>query len=74
MSKTGVMLDNFIARYGRSGLQRFIDHLQGGRSGQEIAEDFGVSRERVRQWKNAFGNSIEIYQVGPDVQRELDRA
>lgn len=71
MSKASVVAANFVARHGVDGLRRLVDMLQEERSGQEIADSFGVSRERVRQWKNAFGHSVVIYQVHPDVQRLL---
>ena len=46
--------------------------LSEGASGQMIADTFEVSRERVRQWKNAFGQIITLYQVYPEVQKVLD--
>ena len=52
--------------------QRLLNALSNGDSGQVIATDFGVSRERVRQWKNTFGRVVTIYQVHPEVQRLFD--
>jgi DNA-directed RNA polymerase sigma subunit (sigma70/sigma32) len=46
--------------------------LADGESGQVIADEFDVSRERVRQWKNTFGQVVTLYQVHPEVQRVLD--
>lgn len=63
---------NFVKRYGADQFQRLIEALQAGESGQRIAEEFDVSRERVRQWKNAFGQVLTIYQVHPEVQQVLD--
>lgn len=63
---------NFVRRYGRDRLRRLIDLLSMGESGQTIADEFEVSRERVRQWKNAFGAVLMIYQVHPDVQSVID--
>jgi len=62
---------NFVDRYGVGGLQRLLDALAEGLSGQVIADEFQVSRERVRQWKNAFGHSVTLYQVHPEVRRVL---
>jgi DNA-directed RNA polymerase sigma subunit (sigma70/sigma32) len=62
---------NFVERYGAAGLERMLDALSDGVSGQAIAEEFGVSRERVRQWKEAFGRSVTLYQVYPEVRRLL---
>ena len=66
------MAKNFIARYGADKFERLFSLLSGGESGQTIATEFNVSRERVRQWKNAFGQEIKLYQVYPEVQKVLD--
>lgn len=65
---------NFIERYGAEGLQELLDALQQGTSGQAIADTFEVSRERVRQWKNTFGQVVTLYQVHPEVASLLDEA
>ncbi len=62
---------NFIKRYGNKQFHRLLQLLQEGESGQVIADQFGVSRERVRQWKNTFGQSYSLYQVHSDVERIL---
>lgn len=36
-------------------------------SGQEIAKILGVTRERVRQWRNTFGQTYTMYQPYPEV-------
>ena len=63
---------NFVDRYGADRLRLLLDALAAGDSGQEIARSFDVSRERVRQWKNTFGNVLTFYQVHPEVQRVLE--
>jgi hypothetical protein len=60
---------NFIKSYGRTRFRRLIEALEAGESGQTIANEFGVSRERVRQWKNTFGQVITLYQLHPEVER-----
>lgn len=72
MSSRVRMLDNFVERYGAEDLAWLIDAFGRGESGQVIADHLDVSRERVRQWKNAFGQIITVYQVHPDVQRRLE--
>ncbi len=62
---------NFIRTYGRTRFRRLLDALAAGESGQAIADEFGVSRERVRQWKNTFGEVITHYRVFPEVARIL---
>lgn len=63
---------NFVARYGREQLTQLLAALGNGESGQQIAKTFGVSRERVRQWKNTFGTVVTVYQVHPEIQALLD--
>ena len=58
---------NFIKRFGTDALDWLLEALARGDSGQEIADHFQVSRERVRQWKNAFGHVVTLYQVHPEV-------
>lgn len=64
--------DNFIKRFGSEALEWLLEALSRGDSGQEIADHFQVSRERVRQWKNAFGHVVTLYQVHPEVAALLN--
>ena len=52
---------NFINSYGKNRLHDFLSDLEKGVSGATIAKDLGVSRERVRQWKNAFGEEEFVF-------------
>ena len=61
---------NFMS-YGRTRFRELLAALARGESGQRIADGFGVSRERVRQWKNTFGEVITHYRVYPEVDRIL---
>ena len=45
--------------------------LGAGESGQAIADEFNVSRERVRQWKNTFGEVVTHYRLFPEIDRIL---
>ena len=63
---------NFINRYGEDRFRRLLAALADGESGQTIADEFDVSRERVRQWKNAFGRVLTLYQVHPEIQDVLE--
>ena len=60
---------NFVKSYGRTRFRRLLEALANAESGQALAEEFGVSRERIRQWKNTFGTVITVYQVHPEVER-----
>ena len=62
---------NFIKTYGRAKFRRLLESLARSESGQLVADEFGVSRERVRPWKNTFGTVIMMYQVHPEVERLL---
>ena len=62
---------NFIKSYGRTRFRELLQALARGERGQRIADRFGVSRERVRQWKNTFGEVITHYRVYPEVDRIL---
>lgn len=62
---------NFIRTYGRTKFRRLVEALAHGESGQLVADEFGVSRERVRQWKNTFGEVITHYRIYPEVDRIL---
>jgi DNA-directed RNA polymerase specialized sigma subunit len=64
---------NFIKRYGLQAFRSFITGLEGHRSGQELAQELGVSRQRVQQWKDAFGVSIAVYMPRAEVARLLGR-
>jgi hypothetical protein len=63
---------NFVRSYGMENFRALIDALSAGESGQKIADEFGVTRERVRQWKNTFGEVIWHYRLYPEVSRILD--
>ena len=63
---------NFVQRYGRGRLKELLEALGQGQSGQAIAQSFDVSRERVRQWKNAFGTVVTLYQVHPEILAVLE--
>lgn len=61
--------NNFVNQYGKARLKRFLKLLQQNESGEKIAEEFGVSRERVRQWKNAFGSMVQTYEMSPEIMK-----
>lgn len=72
MNPRARMIRNFIERHGEDRLRWLIEAFARGESGQVIADELRVSRERVRQWKHAFGQVIHVYQVHPEVRRALD--
>ena len=64
---------NFINQYGKSKFKRFIKLLKDGSSGETIAEEYGVSRERARQIEAALINRMREYvrQSMPDFELHL---
>lgn len=59
---------NFVRNHGKAKLRMLISMLERQESGQVIGDALGVSRERVRQWKNTFGNTVKIYTVHPEIK------
>lgn len=64
-----VVARNFIKQHGKARFRKFIRMLQAGDSGERIAEEFSVSRERVRQWKNTFGVVVQTYDLKPGIAK-----
>ncbi|MHC4840091.1 MAG: helix-turn-helix domain-containing protein [Planctomycetota bacterium] len=64
-----VVAQNFVNQYGKGKLKKFIRMLDKGQSGEEIAQEYGVSRERVRQWKNAFGLVVTRYEPSAAIKK-----
>ena len=64
-------VENFISKYGVDRLRELVRMLSDGTSGQKIADHLNVSRERVRQWKNLFGDVMIYYKLHPEVAKHL---
>lgn len=65
------MARNFISTYGDERFAWLLDQFEKGASGTAIAKELGVTRERVRQWRNAFGTTVHSYFVHVETQRIL---
>jgi hypothetical protein len=61
---------NFVQTYGFDRFVQFVQEVSQGRSGQDIANELNVSRERVRQWKSTFGTIHIEYRLDPAVVDE----
>ena len=59
---------NFIRNYGKKAFRMLLTAFENQESGQVIADQLGVSRERVRQWRNTFGQTVSVYRVHADVE------
>ena len=62
---------NFVRKYGVQAFRRLIEGFQAGESHQVLSAELGVSRERVRQWRNLMGETIRVYNVYPEVKKYL---
>ena len=71
MSQVERVTRNILRSHGRVKLRRLLDGLVAQESGQLIANDLGVSRERVRQWKMVLTRTVTSVTVEPDVSRVL---
>lgn len=54
---------------GEPALREFISMLEKGTAGTEIAQRFGVTRQRANQWKDAIGVERKRYEVRPLLRR-----
>lgn len=61
------MVRFFVKRRGRAALNRFLDLCSENKSGQQIADEFGVTRQRVQQWRDAFGQTVHAYSIHSDI-------
>lgn len=69
----GKVAKNIVKRYGYDKFVLLVNHLQKGSSGPVIAEEFGVTRQRVNQWKKTLGTEHYSYSLDPEVQIEVDK-
>lgn len=71
---TARVVRNFIHKHGKESLRKMIADFNEQRSGQEIAKELGVTRQRVNQWKEAFGVTVTSYVIHPEVTQLFGRA
>jgi len=70
---TNKTVNNFVKNRGKDTLKKFISDLVNRRSGEKIATQMSVSRERVRQWKKEFGTTYRVYNIHPEVIAQMNR-
>ena len=63
------MARNFIKTYGRVKFNQLLSDIAAQKSGQSIANELNVSRQRVQQWKTAFGSQLTCYQLFPEIEQ-----
>jgi hypothetical protein len=54
METSETMLQNFIKKYGKTGLKRLAMYFTLRQSNEVIGAEFNVTRQRVHQWQQAF--------------------
>lgn len=64
MTTGDTMVLNFINKYGVKGLKRITTLFQQQLSNQTIAQEFGVTRQRVHQWQREF-TCIQVLPTAP---------
>ena len=72
-ARVDTVVRNLVATYGTDRVRALLSMLERDMSGQAIGEAFGVSRERVRQWKHLLGREVRIYNVHAEVKLLLRR-
>ena len=67
------MARHFAKSYGKRGLRRLLGYFDAPDrwTNSRIAPVFGVSPERVAQWRAAFVEPVRVYAVHPAVARLL---
>jgi hypothetical protein len=65
--------ENIITEYGKSAFHKLIDMFRENESGTKIGYAFGVSRQRVNQWKVALGEELITYSVHPEIADLVER-
>ena len=61
------VIRNFVKNYGQLQLKWLVRQFQSGVSGQAVANQFDVSREQIRVWKNTFGQTFKEYRLYPEI-------
>ena len=61
------VLNNLLMKYGKKKVLKLLLAFERLDSGEVIAKEYGVTRERVRQWKMLLGYEIKTYVVHPDI-------
>lgn len=64
--------ENIISDHGKAGFQTLIEMFRANESGTKIGYVFGVTRQRVNQWKTALGEERVTFVVDPAVEDLLD--
>lgn len=65
------VINNFIQKYGEEAFRDLIADFDADVAAVVTARRLGVSGERVRQWKQTFGDEVMTYTLHPEVHQLL---
>ena len=68
MTTSERVASNIINTHGRDKFLFLINQFSAGASGPSIASEFGVTRQRVNQWKRKLGAEHVTYVLTPEVE------
>lgn len=71
-SKSEKVARNIASKHGAEKLRFLMDGFCKGESGQVLADSLGVTRERVRQWRDILTSTKVTVEIAPDVQSILN--
>lgn len=57
-------VDNFIKNYSKDGLKKICTMFCNKISNEIIAQEFGVTRQRVHQWQKLFVKKVVVLKSG----------
>jgi len=63
---------NIVKRYGLDKLESLLEHFKANTPGPTIAEEFGVTRQRVNQWKKKLGVEYTTFVVDSSVEEVVN--
>lgn len=69
MNRTAI---NIIKKYGRDRFLFLIACFKNSISYRRIAEEFGVSRQRVFQWKRQMGQTKKVFYIYKDIENLIN--
>ncbi len=67
ISEAGRTARNIAKKHGIEKLVRLIELFQKNTSGEEIAQEYGVTRQRVHQWRHRLGITHFTFVTDPGV-------
>lgn len=71
MTTSARVANNIINTYGRDKFLFLVNQFSAGVAGPSIASEFGVTRQRVNQWKRKLGVEHITYVLQPEVEELL---